>query len=234
MWHKQNWMAVASVVLAWGVAVLFTGGPAQATVITTPAYNVPADTTVPFSKDFTLPGAYDPSIGYVPADGVLTQVTLSLTTTATAEIKVINTDVQSWGFSDATATIPVILTGPSSLQVTDTLTAGPISGTALPAPADNVFPGLPASGSTSGDDPNLGFYAVDTEVNFNAASGTAGYSGQSPAPSFTVFFGGGAVAGGDFSATYTYIVPEPSTLALLAVGAAGMLGCLWRRRKLAT
>ena len=37
--------------------------------------------------------------------------------------------------------------------------------------------------------------------------------------------------GNDFAGSYVQLVPEPSTLSLLAMAALGILGIGWRRRK---
>jgi hypothetical protein len=230
MWHKMNWLAVAWVVLACGVVAMFGGQAAQADTILSATYSV-APATVPFSDTITLPGAYDPIIGYVPADGTLAAVTLSLATTATAEVDVSNLSPSiSYSFSGATAVVPVSLTGPSSLMVSDNTTAGPFNGTANPGL--NPFTGIPGSGSNSQNDPDLAAYNTTSTISLTAASAGGTYGGFSDAPPNTVFFGGGASAGGTFEVTYDYstAVPEPSTIALLGIGAVGLLGYFRRKR----
>ena len=160
------------------VLVVFIPGVVRASTTLIVTHSTPSG-AVPFTDNFNLPGAYDPGSGYVPADGTLVQVILSLSTSATAEVDIYNATVVSQPFTNATASVPVTLTGPSSLSVSDTTMAGPISGTA-PVGVSS-YPGILGTGGNSLNDPNLAFYAVTEPVSFSASSTAGTYSGSAAA-----------------------------------------------------
>jgi hypothetical protein len=179
---------------------------------------------VPLSDSFLLQG-FDPSLG------TLTGVTLTLDTTSMAEVDVLNITGSPMPFTNANVSIPVTATGPASTTVTDTLTAGPVSGTAtLLFPSINMFPGLPATDSSSdvvlpaNFTPYIGVGSI-VPVDVSASAGT--YSGSAGSG---VLFSGSAVAGAVTTVTYTYdSVPEPASLGLCAM--ALPLLAARRRRK---
>jgi hypothetical protein len=185
--------------------------------------------TVPFTFDFTLP-AFDTSLG------TLTGVTLTIDNTTVADIEVINLNGTPQPFTGAFATIPLTLTGPDGLNVTSTVTAGPISGVATQSfPSINQFPGNSGSSSASVALPNSEFAFFEnppagTDLSFSAASlsGTFGGSGGQG-----VLFGGTADVGGTAQVTYTFaaLVPEPATWAMMLIGFGGMGGVLRSARR---
>ena len=87
-------------------------------------YDIPT-TAVSFSDPFTLTG-FETSLG------TLTGITISLTTSVTAEVKVSNLDSFDNTFTSAYASVPVEVTGPGSTTVTSTATTTPFNGTAVP------------------------------------------------------------------------------------------------------
>lgn len=206
-------MGAALIGLAWNAS-------AQASVIS--YSHITPSQSVPLTDNFLLQG-FDPSLG------TLTGVTLTLDTSATAEVDVLNiSDIEpSPGpgtplpFTDATASIPVTATGPGPTSVTDTLTAGPVNGTAtLFYPAVNQYPGLPALDSNStivapaDFAPYIGVGLI-VPVTASSTSGTYGGSTNSA----YVLFGGSAVAEATTTVTYTYNeVPEPASLGLIIAG----------------
>ncbi|MGA2052577.1 MAG: choice-of-anchor E domain-containing protein [Opitutales bacterium] len=215
-----------SLFLALGVGVglaLATSAGAQVIIQT---FTIPSGTSVPFSQNFTF-NTFNPALG------ILGNVTLSLSTSITAEIDIFNANATPQPFTNATATIPVTLTGPGSATVLATAIAGPVSGTA--SPGLNAFPGLPASASTTVNvlPTNWGFYenppsGITGTLNVSAAGGN--YNGT-PIPG--VFFGGSATAGATVTLEYDYstAIPEPGATAFLTAGALGGLGLALRRRK---
>jgi len=204
---------------------LAVGRGAGAQVITQ-SFTIPSQ-AVPFSNNFTF-NLFDSTLG------VLGQVTVSLSTSITAEVDVFNSLAVNQSFTNATASIPVTLTAPDAVVLTATGVAGPVSGTAIPG--FNAFPGLTANASSSQNLPmaDWGFYEgigpMTGNLTASAASGT--YSGNANPG---VFFGGSAVAGGTITIVYLYqpagTIPEPGATTFLAAGVLGSLGMVIRRRR---
>ena len=178
-----------------------------------------ATTAVPFSDPFLLPG-FDTSLGTL--DGI----TITLDANGTAEVDVINTTGTSQSFHNATATIPVGLTGPGSTSTSVTLSAGPTSGTA--APGLDAFPGLPASATNTivVSPADFALYeglGLIVSVDVTANSGT--YGGTAPTG---VFFGGSSSVGAVTSIAYSYLpastpsVPEPASVSLFGGALLGI------------
>jgi hypothetical protein len=181
---------------------------ARADIIETFSHTTPTS-AVPFTDVFLLPG-FDTSLG------VLDTITLTLETSGTAEVDVLNLTGSPQAFTGAKAVIPVTLTGPGGVSTAASLSAGPESGVA--APGSNAFPGLPASASNS-----VGVLPADfslyegsgpiVSVTIDAGSGT--YSG-SAVPG--VFFGGSTTADAITTIDYAYspstTIPEPATMSL--------------------
>jgi hypothetical protein len=208
--------AAVAAVLAVTSTSAFAGVISYSTTIATSA--------VSFSQSLSLQ-KFDTSLG------TLTGVTLGLTNNATANVDVANFTAFSQAFINATAAIPVTLTGPDGSFVSATATAGPFNNTA--APGLNAFSGLTATNSNTfsvlpanwSSYEGLGFATAA----FIASATTGVFSGSS-VPG--VFFGGSANAGGTATVTYTYTtseVPEPATMAILGAGLLG-LGTARRRR----
>jgi len=184
---------------------------------------------VPFTQSNTF-NLFDTNLG------TLTGVTFSLTTSITAEVDVFNLTGTPQNFSNATASIPVKVTGPDATSVTTTAIAGPFSGS-VPAPL-GIYPfkGLTGTGTNTTTVSSLNFGSYEgvgtgtAQVAINGLVGT--YSGQA---GFGVGFGGSAVAGGTFTLTYNYtlapITPEPGSSAFLVAGMLGSLGFVVRRRR---
>jgi hypothetical protein len=208
-------------ILATASAALAVAGAASAATETF-SYTVD-QSTVPFTQDFTLSG-------FNTALGTLTGVTLTLDDSTTAEVQIVSLNSTATPYTDATATIPVTVTGPDGLTVDATVTAGPVAGTA--EPGLNTVPGVPGSDtdSTNVSSSDFSLYespgGVPVAYTFDALAGS--YTGTSAGG---LFFGGSAVAGGDISVTYTYTsaVPEAATWALMLVG-IGAVGGTMRRR----
>jgi hypothetical protein len=168
--------------------------------------------------------------------GILGNVTLTLSTSITAEVDIFNSSGVNQAFTGATATIPVTLSAPGPTVVNATAIAGPLSGTA--APGSNDFTGLVSNASTTVNVPMIdwGLYEdppASATATLTATSTTGTYSG-SGAPG-VLFFGGNATVGGTITLTYFYqpagTIPEPGTTTFLAAGVLGSLGMVIRRRK---
>jgi uncharacterized protein (TIGR03382 family) len=198
----------------------------QAQVITQ-TFTVPTGTVVPFNQNFTF-NLFDTTLG------TLDQVTLSLSTSITAEVDVFNSLATPQAYTNATASIPVTVTAPDSVTETATGIAGPVSGTANPG--FNAVTGLPANANTSQMIPmgDWGFYeGIGPQTgNLNASSTSGTYSGNANPG---VFFGGSATAGATITITYLYqpagTIPEPGATTFLAAGVLGSLGMVLRRRR---
>jgi uncharacterized protein (TIGR03382 family) len=216
-----------SLTLAALVGVGLALGTSAGAQVIVQTFTIPSQ-AVPFTDSFTF-NTFNTSMG------LLGGVTLSLSTSVTAEVDIFNSLATNQAFTNANASIPVTLTGPGPVNITATSTAGPVNGTAIPG--FNAFPGLPASASTTlnvlpafwsfYENPPSGVTGLLTAA---ATSGT--YSGNANPG---VFFGGSAVASGTITLTYFYqaagTIPEPGTTTFLAAGVLGSLGMVLRRRK---
>jgi len=169
--------------------------------------------TTPFTDTFTF-NTFNTSLG------VLGQVTVSLNTSITAEVDIFNNSSSVQPFTNATASIPVTLTGPDGVVLSATGVAGPISGTVNPG--FNAFPGLTTNANVSQTLPFGDFPGYEDPpstatgtLTFTAASGS--YAGSA---SSQVFFGGSATASGTITITYLYqptgTIPEPGATTFLA------------------
>jgi hypothetical protein len=208
------------------VAALALSAASHAQVIVQ-TFTVPQQ-AVSFNQNITF-NKFDTSLG------VLNSVTLSLNTSVTAEIDVFNLSGKAQTFSNATASVPVKITGPDGTNFTVTSVAGPISGSVSSLVGITPFIGnATATGNTTVAPANFGNYSGwgggNLTVTFAGLGGT--YSGK--APSY-VFFGGSANAGGTLTLTYNYTkiqpIPEPGAATFLAAGVLGSVGMVIRRRR---
>ena len=145
-----------------------TAGPASAGVESFSYTSTPAQT--PFTTGFTLPS-------FQTWLGTLTSIQITLATSGTAEVDIFNNTGSTQNFTTATASIPVSVTGPGGLSLSETLGAGPFSGTV--AAGVNVFSGLPLSTSSSMFVSPVNFAsfedppsALNLSFSFNGSTGT--------------------------------------------------------------
>lgn len=173
-----------------------------------------ANQSVPFS--YTLPvQQFNPSLG------TLTGVVISVDATVEATISVFNATGGALSFTNATASIPVTVTGPESVTAATTATATQATGIA--APGVNSYAGVSgtSTGVTTVSDftPYVGTGTFDATISSTASNGT--YGGTGPVG---LYFGGTVLAGGKIDVTYTYVaVPEPASMSLLGIGIVGLL-----------
>jgi len=208
---------IPALLLAYGV------GTAQAGTITQ-TFSSPAQ-PVPWSTTY-LANQFNPSLG------TLTSVEIDVTSNIVASVLVFNDTSSTQSFTNATASIPITLTGPASLSLSATGTTTGQTGTVGPG-LKETLPGVPTTASTSttltspGDlAPYIGT-GVSTLV-FNYAAGDGTYSGTAASG---VFFSGSATADASVEVIYNYTttIPEPSSVILAGIGIVGV-AAFGRRR----
>ena len=214
-------------------SLVFSASGASAQILT--EYDVVTYTdnpsNIPFTDTFSLPK-------FNVSDGTLTNVSITLSAATSGEVDVFNNTPLTQTYTNASATIPVEVTGPGNTSLSLLLTETGVSGTVAAFSLAST-PIAPVTGS----DPvsltnNLGLWegsagqTIQLSLSF-AGNGT--YGGTGP---LQVFFGGNAVGSATTTITYTYttngeVVPEPETFSLMAValGFLALGGYVRRKRR---
>jgi hypothetical protein len=219
---KRSLLLVFAAPILAGTAVLGGVGSANAGQVTQTFTN-PTQST-PFSVTF-----YASQFDLAGSD--LTSVAINVTSDITGVVQVINISPAAQTFSNATSSVPVMLTGPGGLSLNVTATTSGQSGTIAaatpPGYTSETLPGntVTASVGTTLYSPNLAPYigsgVADLALTFSTGSGT--FAGSSSANG-SVFFGGTATADATVTLVYNYTtVPEPASVLLLGIGMAGFL-----------
>jgi hypothetical protein len=208
----------------FALAAMLAAGSANALTISY-SHNTPLS-SVPFSDTFNLQ-LFDTNLG------TLTGVTIDLVSNVTGQVDIFNNTGSAQSFTNASAIVPVTVTGPSSTSTTVNATATQASGTA--AVGTSSYAGLTGTQSNSVNVLAANFSAyqgVGTTFGSFTTFTTGGSFSGSSVPG--VFFSGSAVADGAVTVTYNYEtaapVPEADTYAFMALG-MGLVGLLARRRK---
>ena len=210
-----------------GALVLCTGAAPAAFVEYSTAL---APNPTPFSTTFSVP-LFDSHLG------TLSSVTLSLVSNIVGRIDVFNNLSTTQSFTNAFATIPVTVTShtPDATSVTAVAISLVPSGTATPGFPITSFTGIASTASNAVHVSPADFAAYvglgSGSALFTAASNGGSYGGTS-LPG--LFFGGSAVADGNFTVRYDYdavsAVPVPAAALLLGSGVLS-LGAAWRRKR---
>jgi len=175
---------------------------------------------VPFTNNFTF-NLFDTTLG------TLNAITIALTTSATTDVNVVNLTGGPVSYSNATAMVPVSVSGPGPVTVSTTPTAGPFSGVAVGLVTTIAGGTVSATSSMSVSNALFGLHSgvgLDTGT-LTASSSLGQYSGS--APGGTLSFGGDATASGNFTLTYDYetsVVPVPGAAMLLGSGLLMVFG----------
>jgi hypothetical protein len=203
---------------------------ASASLVDQYAYTI-FTTGVPFTQVFEV-AKFDPNLG------TLVGITMTLETSGSATVNVLNITLQNQAFSNAWARLPLMVTGPDGSLVEVVTEAGPASGTISAAPFAGgmttiSLPGPPRTGSSSASVPAANFASYigsgGSTMSFTAAA-TGDYSGTSD--SGALWFSGSGQVGGTFTIAYEYIraeVPEPVSMALFGSGLL-VMGLFGRKR----
>jgi hypothetical protein len=212
-----------------GVGLALGTSAGAQVIVQTFTFGSPTPQNVPINDTFTF-NTFNQSLG------LLGGVTLTLSTSITAEVDIFNSTGSNQAFTNAEASIPVTLTGPGPTVVNETATAGPFSGTA--SPGFNAFPGLTANASSTVNVLQANWLLYENPPSgltgtLTATSTNGNYSGSGAGGA--LFFGGSATASGTITLTYLYqtagSIPEPGATTFLAAGVLGSLGMVIRRRK---
>lgn len=223
--HKLSLLALAVVALAVPAA-------AKADFITQTFMN--PSMAVPYTYNFAA-NQFNPSLG------TLTSVTFTVTSNVVASVTVVNLNSTAQSFTNATASVPITVTGPNSTAVvlTATGTTAPQSGTVGAdvggIPGMTMISGLTvtASSTTSLTGGALATYigTGTSSLSFVFGAGNGTYSGTGPS---NVYFGGSAAADAKVVITYTFTpatIPEPASLAMVGMGLGGLFVARRFRRR---
>jgi hypothetical protein len=168
--------------------------------------------------------------------GTLNSIIFTVSTSELANVAVSNASpTTDYAFTNGNAALTLFTTGPGGFFNSLLTSATVANGTALQNSV-TFFSGLTgiSSAATNIGSSNFASYEGVGLANliFDALVVGTNFSGNSAAPSNTLFFGGGANLGVDVSIEYDFTVaaPEPASVALIGTAMAG-LGVARRRRR---
>jgi hypothetical protein len=161
-------------------------------------------------------------------DFVLTGVTLTLSSTATVDMGILNTDTISHNYT-ISASVPMTVTGPGPYSITSTPSVGPESGPLGPGDF-NEFTGLvgsagPETEEVLPEDFDLFIGSGSQSFDFQAQGGPIDLNATSDATApYEIWFTDSATESATFTVEYDYTtipgVPEPPASTLFITGAA--------------
>jgi len=170
-------------------------------------------------------------------DFVLTGVTLTIESSATINMAVLNVDNESHNFT-LSASVPMTVFGPGPYSVSTTASAGPESGD-LASEQIATYSDQAASGPDEVDvlpeDLFLFVGSGSQTFDFDVQGGPIDLNATSDATApLVIWFSDSATESGDFTVEYDYTaispVPEPHAAALFIAGSA-LLGLVFTRRR---